>query len=150
MSTRRPRSVAIPLTITLAVLLALTWRLARFDERIVVRITSPSGPHPMRLKGGAPCLVEGTVDSGDATYRLAGTVILEVVAKDEEFGKVSYGSWVGKIDPSSHKFSGTVTVPKNATRREIYLGAKVIDRAGRHHGADPTAPDGSLIPVVIE
>jgi hypothetical protein len=150
MSARRSRSVAIPLAITLAVLMTLAWRLARFDERIVVRITSPPGPYPMRLKGGTACTVEGVADSGDATYRVAGTVILEVVAKDEKYGKVSYGSWVGKFDPSSHIFSATITVPKNATRKEIYLGAKVIDRAARHHGSDPAAPDGSLIPIVIE
>jgi hypothetical protein len=150
MSRKRPRSVAIPLAITGLVLLALLVRVARFDERITVRITTPSGPHPLTLKAGAPCLVEGTADSGDATYRVADSVNLEVVAKDEKYGKVSYGSWSGKYDRNSHKFSGTITVPKKVRRKEIYLGAGVIDRAGRHHGANPDAPDGSLIPILIE
>src|SRR4051794_9109797 len=138
---RRPRSVAIPLAITGLILMGLVYRVARFDERIVVRIARPSGPHPLRLKGGAPYLVEGTVDSGDATYRVPASVILNLISRDEKYGKVHYGSWSGPYDRASHSFSGTITVPKKVSRKEIYLGVDVIDRTGRHHGADPDAPD---------
>ena len=152
MTTRRPRSVLIPLGVTLAILLGLTLWLARFDERMTVRITSPTGPFPLRLKAGAICAVEGIADAGDAVYARVNHVMLALIAHDARYGKVYHGTWVAKYDPASKTFSAAMPMPRAVEAgRVLYLGVEVNDTTGRTRGdSGGILPDEAMIPVVIE
>jgi hypothetical protein len=136
------------MAITLLILQAFVIGLARFNERIVVRITKPASMPLPTFHPGIPYPVEGIANSGASVYMPVGWVILELIGRDERVpgGRVSHGSWAAKYDPASKQFSGTITVSKSEKSKKLYVSARAIDGAGRHH----PVPDDEEIPVTIE
>jgi hypothetical protein len=143
MATQRPRSVALPMALTLLVLLGLTVSLARFDERFTVRITKPAATPTPILKRAVPVQVEGIADPGDARYRRVMMVILKLYELNAKYGKTIHDSTVAKYDPDTRTFAGTITVSTREKKKNLFLNADVIDSAGRHH-------DEYAMPVWIE
>src|SRR5690349_13114242 len=67
---RRPRSVVIPMILTLLILVGLTLRVARFGERITMRMINPVPTEPPRVvHPGETIHVEAIVDAGNAIYK---------------------------------------------------------------------------------
>lgn len=162
-STRRGRSVRIPMALTMAVLAVLTLGLARFERGVVVRFHDPIQytpvTSPLTIKRGRAYDVGGSVTIKEPHYGGVREVILKLVEADPNrpnhrvvrgtfptimvWGRTMYGERTG--------FSGKIEVPKDALWKSLLLTVEVGDISGRRyeHGTD-TAYDCQERPVTVE
>jgi hypothetical protein len=148
---RGPRSVAIPLIVTVLVLVGLTFCVARFGERITIRILNPVATLPPQVvHPGETLHIGAIVDAGDAIYKVVDQIGLGI-----NYYPPNSPSWsapdrnrslVTNYDRVSKRFTREFSVSRFPVERLLSIDVAVIDRAGRVYGsAREPAPPGSSV-----
>ncbi len=66
---KKPHGLLRPLALTMLILSGLTLGLARFDEKLVIRITKPVTTEDLVAAPGSTIAVEGIADDQGAVYQ---------------------------------------------------------------------------------
>jgi hypothetical protein len=138
--------------LTLLILVGLTLRVARFGERITIRIISPAPTDPPQVvHPGDTIRVEAIVDAGNAIYKAVDQIGLGM-RYDAAIARAS-SSWafnptlVTNHDPVSKRFTHDVRVMRRPREYLLSIDVAVIDRAGRLYNSDrqPPAPGNRVL-----
>jgi hypothetical protein len=142
--------------LTVLVLVGLTLRVARFGERITIRILSPVATLPSQVvHPGETLHIEAIVDAGDAIYK-----VVDQIGLGFNYYPLNSPRWpdpdldrslVTKYDRISKRFTREFHVPRFPVERLLSIDVAVIDKAGRVYGSarEPASP-GSWVLVRVE
>jgi hypothetical protein len=124
---RRPRSVAIPICLTVLTLVGLTFRVARFGERITVRIISPvASVPPQVIRPGKTIHVEAIVDAGDSPYKAVDQIGLGINYSADNGPVRSYRHrdrfLVTNYDPATKRFTHDVPIWGWPGEQDLQIG----------------------------
>jgi hypothetical protein len=153
---RCPRSVALPMLLTVLTLVGLTVRVARFHEHFTIMITKPAATDPpMVVRSGQIIEVEGLIDAGQAVYHAVNVITISLISKDSSFpgGQRTHGysGYHARYDPNTKRFRGRVFADWYGPRSVLSLVVEVVDTAGRTHSfGDGRGTSGNEVLLRVE
>ncbi len=149
---RPPRSAAIPLIMTLLLLVGLCLAVTDFHE-IRIRFTKPADAgSPPIVHRGQEFLVQGIVDHGNNVYRQVKSVEVYLFAKDpkEPGREVWRDSNRADFDSSSSCFTCRLRVKEVEGSAFLFVRIGLFDKIERQYGPGLRRLAGNELKVRVE
>lgn len=149
---RPPRSAAIPLLMTLLLLMGLWLAFTSFHEiRITFTEPADTGTPPI-VHRGQEFVVQGIVDHGDNMYRQVESVEVYLFAEDPKApgGEVRRDSTQPKFDRVSSRFTGRLRVKEDDDAAFLFVRIGVYDHIGRRYGPGLRPIAGNELKLRVE